>query len=873
MKTLVLIDGSSYIYRAYYALPKFTTSKGFPTNAIYGFINMLKKLMRNLSPDYMGVAFDMKAPTFRHRKFKEYKITRKPMPESLSRQVPIIKDIIKGYRIPIFEEEGYEAEDIMAVIANQAKVKGLCVYLVTSDKDVLQLVDDSIYLYHPQREEIIDQEKIKEQYGVSPKQIPDLLALMGDSIDNIPGLPGIGEKTAQQLIKNFGGVKDLLADIDKLPPKIADLIRENKDRLLLSLELAKIKADIHLAINWEELKLKEPEVGKLILIYEKLEFKSLLRELLSCSASLKDIQCQEISPLELFKLKKQLLQSDYFSFYISGEKNKPRKICLQINGKSYLIQGMESAKDVLKELFSSPQIIKVTHNLKRQLALLENIGITSKKGYFDIEVASYLLDPSCEDFSIFRLALNYFPQEHRHILNLMELGKKQEQGFNKEDEKLLALATQYLEKLYPLIKDELAKNNLLDLYNNIELPLIFVLFRMEKNGIRIDLPYLRELSQDYERKTNKIKLKIYEIAGKEFNLNSPRQLAELLYQKLKLKPLKRTKTGLSTDEESLRHLSEQHPLPKLILEYRQLAKLKSTYIDAILNLIKQDGKIHASFNQTVTQTGRLSSSNPNLQNIPIRSELGRMIRRAFIPDKNDWIFLSADYSQIELRILAHLSQDEKLLQAFRQGRDIHRHTASLIFGVDEEIVSSEMRDIAKTVNFGIIYGISDFGLSRQLGIAQPEALKFIKNYFSLYPGVKLFIERKIAEAKKKGKVATLLGRMRKITEINSSDVNLREFGERLAINTPIQGSAADIIKKAMVEIQSSIDEKKLPANILIQIHDELLFEVKEQRKWDLIDIIYEKMENVLKLSVPLVVKIKEGKNWLEMEEIERRKDG
>jgi DNA polymerase-1 len=485
---------------------------------------------------------------------------------------------------------------------------------------------------------------------------------------------------------------------------------------------------------------------------------------------------------------------------------------------------------------------------------------------FDIEIVAYLIDPSWDNFDLFKIGLKYFPQEYIELMNLVDFEGRKLEGLNfKEKNELISLYCGYLYRLYPELSKEIAKLKLIKLYKEIEEPLIFVLAEMEYKGIKVDVDYLKELSGEYEKKMNKLIEEIFNISGKNFNINSPKQLSQILYNELKLKPLKKTKTGLSTDEESLRFLSQQHPLPNLILEYRELAKLKSTYIDNILNLVdKKDSKIHASFNQSVTQTGRLSSSNPNLQNIPVRSELGRMVRKAFIPSKNNYCFVSADYSQIELRILAHFSKDEKLLDAFIMGKDIHRHTASLIFGVSEDLVSEQMRSIAKTVNFGIIYGISGYGLSRQLDLPQEEAAKFIKNYFELYPGVKSFIEEQIALVRETEVVETLMGRRRKIPEINSSDINLREFGERLAINTPIQGTAADIIKKAMVDIYKEIKENNWQVNLLIQIHDELLFEVSESEKEDFKKRIKKKMEEVINLSVPLVVNLKEGKNWLEM---------
>lgn len=871
-KTLYLIDGSSYVYRAFYALPALTTSKGFPTNAIYGFLNMLKKILKKDQPGYLAVAFDHKAPTFRHKTYREYKITRKPTPEALKIQLPVLKEIISAYGIPIFEVPGYEADDVLAYLAVRAKDLGFKPVIVSSDKDILQVVKEGVIVYNPQKDIYFDSQKVEEIYGVKPHQFADFLALTGDQTDNIPGVPGIGEKTARELINKFESIDKIFANIDKLPTKVRKAIEENGEKLQLSRELAELNLDIVLEVNWEKLVLGEPDYKKLIPIFDKLEFKNYIKELLGSSKGKVNIHTRHVdTPEELSNLIDKIKEQGRFCFYILRDKNKDifttfnrlRGLYLYHDDSCYLVSGsvLEKEREKIQSLFSSSQLEKISHNAKEIVKLLWEAGFEVLSPIFDLELVCYLLDPSWDDYSLYRIALNYHSVEvASQVLKVEQDGDENRQA----EVYVYAIA-----KAYDSVRNKLQERGLEELYHHIEEPLMFVLAKMEHRGIKVDKDYLSALLRDYDNQLEKLVADIYSLAGEEFNINSPKQLRKILFEKLKLKPVKKGKTGASTDEETLKSLSKEHPLPNLILKYRELSKIKTTYLQGLLNSIDpRDSKIHATFNQTITQTGRLSCSNPNLQTIPIRSQLGKNIRRAFIPSEENMVLISADYSQIELRILAHLSKEQKLIEAFRNGKDIHRHTASLIFGVPEEVVSDQMRDIAKTVNFGIIYGISSFGLSKQLNLPVEEASRFIKFYFQFYPGVKTYIEKTIIEAREKEFVQTLFNRIRYIPEINSPDPNLRSFGERSAINTPIQGSAADMIKKAMVELDKEITKRRLKTYLLLQIHDELLLEADKENLDLIIKLIKDKMESVLTLDVPLVVNFKIGPNWLELENLE-----
>ncbi|MDP8233193.1 MAG: DNA polymerase I [Candidatus Saelkia tenebricola] len=863
-KTLYLIDGSNYIYRAYYALPRLTNSKGFPTNAIYGFINMLKKLIQERNPDYLAVTLDHKAPTFRKELFKDYKATRKPTPDTLKKQIPVIKEIIKNYNIPIFEMPGYEADDLLAYIAAKASNAEFKTYIVSSDKDLLQVVTDNINIYNPQKGFVLDKTAVEELYSISPIYFPDFLALTGDPVDNIPGVPGIGEKTAKELILKFGTIEETLKNTEELPLKTKAALEENSEQLILSKQLAQVNIDLDLKLTWQKLKIISPNYPKLIEIFEELGFSAQTKELIkNINSTIEVIPALIQDSQNLLKLIEKIKKEKMFSFYPQIQDNILKGLIVSANEQLYLIDKtiIDENKGDLEELFQNPKIEKISHGIKEISKLLEYSGLRIKSPSFDIQVIAYLLNPSLGDYSLFKIALNYLARAEEIASLLLKSDKEA------DSDKKSMLNCYVINKSYPTLKEQIKKINLDELYYGIEEPLIFILKNMESKGIKVNKLSLNKLSKEYNAKIDGLSKKIYSTAGEKFNLNSPKQIREILYQKLSLKPIKKGKTGPSTDEETLKSLHQEHPLPGLILQYRELNKIKSTYIEGLLKCIsKEDGHIHPTFNQTITQTGRLSCRNPNLQNIPIRSELGKQIRSVFIPSKDNYIFISADYSQIELRILAHLSKDTQLIKSFEHNLDIHTHTAATIFGVNEKIVSNEMRRIAKTVNFGIVYGISPYGLSKQLNISIDEASQFIESYFKLYPGVKRYIEKEIIVGRERGYTSTLFNRIRYIPEINSTESSIREFGERLAINTPIQGTAADLIKKAMIETNREIETANLNAQLLLQIHDELLFEVDSKKINLLKKLIKDTMESSIILEIPIIANMRTGFNWLELTE-------
>ncbi len=840
---LFLIDAMALCYRAFYAIGGLSTSFGQPTNAIYGFINMLNKILKEKKPQFLAVCFDVSRDTFRLKKFAEYKIKRPPMPDDLSSQIPMIKEIISAYGITIFEQEGYEADDIIATLAKKAKEKGVSTTVVSSDKDILQLVDDDITVFSPYKDEgiIYDEKKVSERFGVGPKMITDIIALMGDDADNIPSVPGIGEKTAVSLIKEFGSVEKLLSNIDKVKSeKIKTAIKDNIDTVKLNKELAVLDRDISLDFNLDSLKISEPNYQELFRLFKLFEFKKLLQDLEVKEDKSPDIEVATVEDKELKDLIKPqdelILYGDSLDGLIFYVKDKFFKLTHPgIN---------------LKAILLNPEIKKIGHDLKKMNASLGKEDISLEGLYFDTMVAGYLINPSKSGYNLNDLAWDY-------------LGEVMKPG-SMNNLKALNIIKQLKSKL----ERELRDKSLFNLFVEIEMPLVEVLSQMELTGIKIDLEILNKLSKDLEKRLIKLVEDIYEMSGCQFNINSPKQLRDILFTKLKLPIVKRSKTGPSTDEEVLRKLADKHKLPHFLLEYRQLTKLKSTYIDALPNLLDpKTGRIHTSFNQTATETGRLSSSEPNLQNLPIKTDLGKNIRRAVISFSKDSYLLSCDYSQVELRILAHLSKDKNLISAFNNGKDVHKITASFIYGLEEKDITDSMRETAKRVNFGIIYGLTSFGLSRDLGITVDEAQSFIDAYFSRYPKVKDYVQEQINHAKKTGFVTTILGRRRYIPEINNKNQSIRQLAQRQAINTPIQGSASDLIKLAMVKIYEQIKTSALKTRMIIQIHDELVFDVLKEEIAAFVDLARDKMENVLKLDVPVKVDIKKGKNWLEMEEV------
>jgi len=840
---LFLIDAMAFCYRAFYALQNLSTSFGQPTNAIYGFLNILNKILREKKPQFLAVCFDVSRDTFRLKKFAEYKIQRPPMPDGLRSQIPIIKEIISAYGIAMYELEGFEADDIVATLAKKAGEKGIATTIVSSDKDILQLVNEDTTVFSPYKDEgiIYDEEKVLERFGVGPQRIADIIALMGDDADNIPGVPGIGEKTAVGLIKEFGSLEKILNNIDKIKPeKLRAALKDNIDKIELNKELAVLDARLDLDFDLDKLKINAPDQQELFRLFKLLEFKTLLKDLEIKEDS---SQQQEAQVLQDEELKELIREGD--EIILCGEGLDNLVFCAKDK-----VFRLDNPGVSLKITLSGPKIKKISHDLKKINISLAKEGIILGGLYFDTMVAGYLINPSKSGYGLADLAFDYLDK------------------FIKAGSVDNLKAVTLIRRLKPKLEEELRNKGLLSLFTDLEMPLVEVLTQMELTGIKLDTQVLKNLSQDLEKRLIELVEGIYEMSGCQFNINSPKQLRDVLFEKLKLPVIKRSKTGPSTDEEVLRKLADKHKLPKLLLEYRQLMKLKSTYIDVLPGLVDpKTGRIHTSFNQTATETGRLSSSEPNLQNIPIKTDLGRNIRRAVVAFSKDSYILSCDYSQIELRILAHISKDENLIFAFKNDKDIHKTTASLIYGLEEKDITDSMRETAKRVNFGIVYGLTSFGLSRDLGIPVDEAQAFIDAYFSRYPRVKDYVERQISQAKKEGFVTTILGRRRYIPEINNKNQGIRQVAQRQAINTPIQGSASDLIKLAMIQIHNQIKTKNLKSKMILQIHDELLFDVPEDGSDEFAELVKDRMENVLKLDVPIKVDMRRGRNWLEMENI------
>lgn len=911
-KRLFLLDGTAIAYRSYFAFIRnpLVNSKGINTSGPFGFCNTLLKILRDENPQYIACIFDTSAPTFRHQRYKGYKATREKMPEDLLSQLPTIRQIVEAFGIPVIEKEGFEADDIMATLAKKAEAQGFEVFLVTLDKDMAQMVSDRVRIYSLSRGgsgseiEIFGPAEIKNKWGVPPEQILDLFSLMGDSSDNIPGIPGIGPKTAQELITKFGSVEEIFAKVDNIPREsLREKIKANKESVILSRELVALKTDVPLPVSITELSRKPMDHGKIIPIFQELEFNRFLQELPSLAtettpsrrndrivqteAELKEL-AQTLSSLPMFAIDLEttsvsFLSAEIVGFSFSWKEKEAVYIPVLLPNDHFSEDLFSTPKGTrleivlryLKPIFENPNIRKCGQNIKYDLLVLRQHGVALQGIDFDTMIAAYVLNPGARHFNLDALALEYLNFQKIPTKSLIGSGTKQRSMADVELEKIAEYACEDAETVYRLrtvLEPKLKETGTETLFREIEMPLVHVLAKMEENGVYLDTSLLSALSQKMEKELAQLRKEIYELAGEEFNINSTQELGKILFEKLKVHELagwkkpKKTKTGYATDVSVLESLSV-HPLPKKLLEYRQLAKLKSTYVDALPALIHpKTGRVHASFNQTVAATGRLSSSNPNLQNIPIRSELGKEIRRAFIPEKKGWVILSADYNQIELRLMAHLSQDQGLIESYHRGEDVHLRTACEVFGVTPEKVTDELRRQAKTINFGIMYGMGPYGLAQRLGISQEEAQRFITAYFARYPKVNEYIFNTIAFAHKQGYVTTLFGRKRFIPELRSENRNLREFGERMAINTPIQGSAADLIKIAMIRISDAIQKTGLQSKMILQIHDELVFEVPEEEVEKLSQIVKKEMEGVIALSVPIQVDIGVGANWCEAHE-------
>lgn len=919
MEKLFLLDAYALIYRAYYAFIKNPriNSKGLNTSAILGFVNTLEEVLTKEQPSHIGIAFDPSGPTFRHEAYEQYKAQREETPEGIRTAVPYIKDIIRAYRIPILEIPGYEADDVIGTLARQADARGVDTFMMTPDKDYGQLVTDHVKMYRPKygdkEFEVLGVEEVKEKYGLtSPTQVIDMLGLMGDSADNIPGCPGVGEKTATKLIQQFGSIENLLAGTDQLKGALKTKIENNKEQIEFSKFLATIKTDVPIELDMEQLKKEEPDEEKLRSLFEELEFRTLIdrkfkkenpqpaQDLFqgtlfadftadspedSKNSSLTkynkaDFDYQLIDTEEKRKKIIDLFLTNYF-LSLDTETTGTDPISAKLVGLSFSIrenqafyvpipQNDEEAQKIVNEfkpIYENENILKIGQNIKYDLLVLQNYGVELKGKIFDTMIAHYLLQPELHHGMDY-MAEVYLNYQTIHIEELIGKGKNQKNMADLPPTAVYEYACEDADvtlKLKNILEPQLKENDCDRLFWEIEMPLMPVLAYMERNGVCIDREGLKETSRLYTEEMNRIEQEIHELAGTDFNIASPKQVGEVLFDRLKIvdKP-KKTKTGqYVTSEEVLESLRTKHPVVEKILEHRGLKKLLGTYIDALPKLVNPEtGHIHTSFNQTITTTGRLSSSNPNLQNIPVRNEYGKEIRKAFIPEEG-CLFFSADYSQIELRIMAHLSGDEHMIEAFRNGYDIHAATAAKIFKKSLEEVTKEERSKAKTANFGIIYGITAFGLAERMGVSRTEAKELIEGYFQTYPKVKEYMNRSIEMAREKGYTETVYHRKCHLRDINSHNAVVRGYAERNAINSPIQGSAADIIKIAMIRIYHRFREEQLRSKMILQVHDELNFSVYPEEKEKVQQIVIEEMEHAYSMQVPLEADYGWGKNWLE----------
>ncbi|NPV52965.1 MAG: DNA polymerase I [Firmicutes bacterium] len=947
----IIIDGNSLANRAFYALPPLATTAGEYTNAVYGFTTMLLRLLDEEKPALLAVAFDKAAPTFRHMEYEGYKAQRKGMPDELAYQLPWIKEVARAFGASIFEIEGFEADDIIGTLTLRAEESGYTNLIVTGDRDALQLVSPATKVMLTRKGisemEVYDEDAVLARYGLAPAQMIDVKGLMGDASDNIPGVPGIGEKTAIELVKVFGSLENLVENLDKVSRKRQqDLIRANVELARMSKRLATIERNVPIEIDLQQCRVGKPDRAALREIFTRFQFKSLMRRLedipgaiagargeahserpasqvsgsdASCAVAVPGAGAGSFtivsSPEGLYDVAARLEGCNAVAFELLLEGPRPMQSSLAgigllgisspapgasrpgCDGEAFYIPvavvdrgpaGPTCALDgapgermrenealaALRGILENLGIQKICHDAKPKLEYLKRHNIELRGLSFDTMVASYLVDPGAENHSLGAVAREQLgvdlPDPGSLISKSRRGGGNTPMRLSDVDAAaigdIVCRGLRLLPELAGRLGHGIKHDGMEDLFRRVEMPLIEVLARMEMQGVSVDVPRLKELSDDMNRRIKAIEEEIYWLAGEEFNINSPKQLGSILFEKLRLPAGKKTKTGRSTDAKVLEGLAGRHEIARKILEYRELVKLKSTYADALGGLINPvTGRIHTTFNQTVTATGRLSSSDPNLQNIPIRKEEGRKIRQVFTPGKDGWLIMSADYSQIELRILAHFSGDPNLIEAFQKGEDIHARTAAQVYGVPLDIVSEEMRSRAKAVNFGIVYGISDYGLAQGVGMGRAEARKFIDRYFWHYKGVRRYLDETIEAARRQGYVTTLLNRRRYLPDLHSPKVPVRKFAERTAMNTPIQGTAADIIKLAMVAVDKEIAARGLISRMILQVHDELVFEVPEEELDIVGKLVRDVMENAVQLSVPLKVDVKAGPNWLDME--------
>ena len=865
---IVLIDGHSILNRAFYGVPDLTNSEGLHTNAIYGFLNILFKILEEEKPEYLTVAFDVHAPTFRHEMYPEYKGTRKPMLDELRQQVPVIKDVLKAMGVKIIEQAGLEADDLLGTLSKRCEGMGMEVSVVSGDRDLLQLATEKVKIRIPKtklgKTEVEDYyaKDVKERYEVTPKEFIDLKALMGDSSDNIPGVPSVGEKTATKIIVEYGSIENAYAHVDEIkPPRAANALREHYDLAELSKVLATINVDADFAYDLEEAKLGNLYTEEAYVYFQRLQFKNLLSRF--------EVSGPENKVTDFFKKVTTKIEADLIfekakkekvvglSFYKDTTNVLPLfMLNAGITGVGiafskediYMISSEDeiSVDYILRQVEEVSNVVDVV-SIFQTKASLEHVPNVREEACFDGIIAAYLLNPLKNDYE--------FTDVAREQLDLLI------------DDKIDDLQKAFYEAYtayaaYEPLNSKLVETQMDRLFTDIEMPLVFALYAMEQHGVKVDAPALKVYGEQLAVRILELEKEIYELAGEEFNINSPKQLGVILFEKMELPHGKKTKTGYSTSADVLDKLAPDYPIVSKILEYRQLTKLKSTYADGLANYIGDDGRIHGKFNQTITATGRISSTEPNLQNIPARMELGRLIRKVFVP-ADGFLFVDADYSQIELRILAHCSGDKQLIHAYQEAKDIHRMTASQVFGIPFDEVTDLQRRNAKAVNFGIVYGISSFGLSQDLSITKKEAAEYIENYFGTYPGIKKFLDDSVESGKEKGYVTTLFGRRRPIPELSSGNFMQRAFGERVAMNSPIQGSAADIMKIAMIGVHKRLKEENMQSRIVLQVHDELLIEAHQSELDKVKEILAYEMEHAASLAVPLDVEMQVGENWYE----------
>ena len=887
MEKLVLIDGNSIINRAFYGVMNnrlLMTEDGTYTNAIYGFLAILFKITEDINPEYLVVAFDLKAPTFRHKMYEGYKANRKGMPNELAMQMPILKDILRAMNIKVIEKEGYEADDILGTLAKWGQKENLDVTILTGDRDSFQLVDKNIRVRIPhtsQGKTETDEytvEKIIEKYGLPPKSLIEVKGLAGDSSDNIPGIPGVGEKTAINLVKQYKNIEEIYKNINDFKGKLKEKIEQNEELALLSRKLGTINIDSPIEKNLSEMKLEEWNKEEVYKIFKKLQFNKFIERFNLRNEAKEETELEiqydkNITLEKIEKIKNEIETKKKMFYYIVTQEEQGQGIInkkivgvaiySEAENKSYIMGDIQE----LKNIFEDTSILKIGYKQKQDYILLKELGINPENLMFDAEIAGYLLNSNINKYSIEYLTNEYLGKDISEYLDKKSTNQNEQLNIfdiqPEENDITPYIYSYFINKLYYVLTEKMKETETLQLFEEIEMPLIEVLADMQYTGIYADKEELLEFGNDLKERLEQLSKEIYELAGEEFNINSPKQLGEILFEKLKLPLGKKNKTGYSTNVEILEKLKKTHPIINKLLEYRQIGKLNSTYVEGLLPYInKKDNKIHSYFHQTVTATGRISSTEPNLQNIPTRFELGKNLRKVFKPTENN-IFIDADYSQIELRVLAHISNDENMIQAFNNDEDIHKQVASKVFDVPMEEVTDEERMRAKAVNFGIVYGISDYGLGEQIGITRKEAKEYIEQYLQKYRGIKQFMDNIVDTAKEQTYVETLFHRRRYVPELQSNNYMIRQFGSRVAMNTPIQGTAADIMKKAMLEIYNELKRLKMKSKLILQVHDEVLIETNEDEKEKVKEILKNKMENVISLKVPLKIDIEEGKTLYE----------